>query len=211
MLLSAVKLLLVVISLATAQAPGDEDDRCTVDHTSPQVYPDNVKTLMDSFNYDKLLPGNGTGDRLIGNAVWNDRSYDGNDVTSRSHPTYVRNICSLIFLHVCAMLFAMAVVSNGHVLINHYSGSRVMLEEYVSVTHGCVDFEKVPLRTTGSSLNTSTNRSTHLWTITQFRSAPPSNMPLAVVERDTGACRSSRSTCTRQTHKDCQVLRGKVS
>ena len=95
MLLSAVKLLLVVISLATAQAPGDEDDRCTVDHTSPQVYPDNVKTLMDSYNYEQLLPGNGTGNSLIVNAVWNDRSYDGNDVTNRSHPTYVRN--SLIF------------------------------------------------------------------------------------------------------------------
>ena len=68
----------------SAQAPGDEDNRCTVDHTSPQVYPDTVRNLMDSYNYEQLLPGNGTGNPVIQGAVWNDRSYDGNDEINRN-------------------------------------------------------------------------------------------------------------------------------
>ena len=76
-------------SKATSQAPGDEDNRCTVDHTSPQVYPDTVRNLMDSYNYEQLLPGNGTGNSVIQSAVWNDRSYDENDETNRNSPTYV--------------------------------------------------------------------------------------------------------------------------
>ena len=41
----------------SAQAPGDEDDVCTVDHVSPPVYPVTVRNLMDSYNYEQLLPG----------------------------------------------------------------------------------------------------------------------------------------------------------
>ena len=81
--------LLMMSGPCSAQAPGDEDDRCTVDHTSPQVYPDTVRNLMDSYNYEQLLPGNGTGNLVIQSAVWNDRSYDGNDETNRNSPTYV--------------------------------------------------------------------------------------------------------------------------
>ena len=44
---------------------------------------------MDSYNYVNLLPGNGTGFALEDDAVWNDRSYDGNDVIDISNPTYV--------------------------------------------------------------------------------------------------------------------------
>ena len=80
---------LMLVRRLQAQAPGDEDDRCTVDHTSPQVYPDTVRNLMDSYNYEQLLPGNGTGNPVIQGAVWNDRSYDGNDETNRNSPTYV--------------------------------------------------------------------------------------------------------------------------
>ena len=72
------------VSLCSAQAPGDESDRCSL-----QEYPDNEKTLMDSYNYVNLLPGNGTGFALEDDAVWNDRSYDGNDVIDISNPTYV--------------------------------------------------------------------------------------------------------------------------
>ena len=44
---------------------------------------------MDSYNYEQLLPGNGTGNSVIQGAVWNDRSYDGNDENDRNSPTYV--------------------------------------------------------------------------------------------------------------------------
>ena len=64
--------------------PGDQSDRC-----SPQEYPDNERTLMDSYNYVNLLPGNGTGFAVEDDAVWNDRSYDENDVIDISNPTYV--------------------------------------------------------------------------------------------------------------------------
>ena len=79
-------LLLVLVSTKQlkAQAPGDESDRCSL-----QEYPDNEKTLMDSYNYVNLLPGNGTGFALEDDAVWNDRSYDENDVIDISNPTYV--------------------------------------------------------------------------------------------------------------------------
>ena len=83
---------LMLVRRLQAQAPGDEDDRCTVDHTSPQVYPDTVRNLMDSYNYEQLLPGNGTGNPVIQGAVWNDRSYDGNDETKQKQP----NLCELI-------------------------------------------------------------------------------------------------------------------
>ena len=44
---------------------------------------------MDSYNYENLLPGNGTGNSPIATAVWNDFSFDGNDATSTTTPTYV--------------------------------------------------------------------------------------------------------------------------
>ena len=46
---------------------------------------------MDSYNYEQLLPGNGTGNPPIQGAVWNDRSVDGNDdMANTISPTYVR-------------------------------------------------------------------------------------------------------------------------
>ena len=45
---------------------------------------------MDSYNYEQLLPGNGTGEAPIPNAVWNDYSFDNNDITPEvTEPTYV--------------------------------------------------------------------------------------------------------------------------
>ena len=89
------------MGLSWAQAPGDEDARCTTEHSSPQVYPDTVRNLMDSYNYENLLPGNGTGNPPIATAVWNDFSFDGNDVTpDTTTPTYVSllaNCAAVIF------------------------------------------------------------------------------------------------------------------
>ena len=70
----------------SAQAPGDAD--CTCAENAP-TYPNTVKNLMDSYNYLQLLPGNGTGNTPIQNAVWNDRSVDGNDATTTVNPTFV--------------------------------------------------------------------------------------------------------------------------
>ena len=72
----------------SAQAPGDEDANCTGAENAP-TYPDTVKNLMDSYNYLQLLPDNGTGNSPIHIAVWNDRSFDGNDVISTLNPTFV--------------------------------------------------------------------------------------------------------------------------
>ena len=82
-------LVVVIISVVKSQAPGDEDDRCL---STPYVhtYEDDVKILMDSYNYQRLLPGNGTGNPPIASALWNDRSFDGNDITSTTAATYVR-------------------------------------------------------------------------------------------------------------------------
>ena len=82
-------LLCVALSLCSAQAPGDEADRCTTDHSNPPVYPDNERTLMDSYSYVNLLPGNGTGQPPEDDAVWNDMSFDENDVDGTLNPTYV--------------------------------------------------------------------------------------------------------------------------
>ena len=83
-------LLLACVRGLWAQAPGDEDVRCTVEHSSPPTYPINETNLMDSYNYEQLLPGNGTGDDPIPNAAWNDFSFDGNDITPEvTNPTYV--------------------------------------------------------------------------------------------------------------------------
>ena len=80
-----------ILSPCSAQAPGDEDADCTGAEDAP-TYPDTVKNLMDSYNYLQLLPGNGTGNTPIQNAVWNDRSVDGNDVidSTTKVSTYVR-------------------------------------------------------------------------------------------------------------------------
>ena len=89
---STMACLLVLTTVFTgleAQAPGDEDDRCTVEHESPPTYPGNVKALMDSYHYVQLLPGSGTGNPPIEGAVWTDRSVDGNDVVNSLNPTYV--------------------------------------------------------------------------------------------------------------------------
>ena len=77
-----------------AEAPGDEDERCTSAESAP-TYPDTVRNLMDSYNYMQLLPGSGTGNPPIEGAVWTDRSVDGNDAIGTTSPTYV----SLQFLH----------------------------------------------------------------------------------------------------------------
>ena len=85
------------VSLSWAQAPGDEDAECTTEHSNPPVYSDTVRNLMDSYNYVNLLPGNGTGNSPIATAVWNDFSFDGNDITPETtSPTYVSvNLCFL--------------------------------------------------------------------------------------------------------------------
>ena len=132
----------LALSLCSAQAPGDEAARCTTDHSNPPIYPDNERTLMDSYSYVNLLPGNGTGQPPEDDAVWNDMSYDGNDVVDTLNPTYVSSDTSL---------------SNGLIIVSIYSGSMV-LEEYVGIRYECVDINKMgPLfpRITGSSLNTS--------------------------------------------------------
>ena len=51
---------------------------------------------MDSYNYENLLPGNGTGNSPIATAVWNDFSFDGNDATEHNYP----NLCE------CTALFS---------------------------------------------------------------------------------------------------------
>ena len=61
---------------------------------------------MDSYNYQNLLPGNGTGNSPIATAVWNDFSFDGNDVTPETNnPTYVSvKLCfldNILYLTKC--------------------------------------------------------------------------------------------------------------
>ena len=56
---------------------------------------------MDSYNYENLLPGNGTGNSPIATAVWNDFSFDGNDATSTTSPTYVSvQLCFGVFCNI---------------------------------------------------------------------------------------------------------------
>ena len=80
----ACALLFHTLSRCSAQAPGDEDGRC-----SGGPYPDTVRNLMDSYNYEQLLRGSGTGNPPVEGAVWTDRSVDGNDVDSTVTATYV--------------------------------------------------------------------------------------------------------------------------
>ena len=70
----------VLVGLCSAQAPGDEDvRRCIESSTYAHTYPDNWKVLMDSWNYEQLLPGH-SGQPIAG-AVWTDASCDNNDNT----------------------------------------------------------------------------------------------------------------------------------
>ena len=69
--------------IVAQEAPGDEDKRCTTAVIAP-TYPDTVRNLMDSYNYLQLL-----GDS---DAVWTERSVDGNDDFDILHPTSVREI-----------------------------------------------------------------------------------------------------------------------
>ena len=85
----------LVLSPCSAQAPGDGDVRCT-DYSDAPTIPNNEKTLMDSYHYLQLLPGNGSGEIMQG-AVWNDRSLDGNDDEINTiNPTYVRVVCKIL-------------------------------------------------------------------------------------------------------------------
>jgi len=70
-------LLSVHIGLCSAQAPGDENHTCFENHTYAHTYPDNWRVLMDSWNYEQLLPGH-SGQPIAG-AVWTDASCDDND------------------------------------------------------------------------------------------------------------------------------------
>ena len=101
------QLFLLVAVVATycsaSQAPGDGDSRCTEDEDAP-TYPDNEKTLMDSYHYLQLLPGNGSGDAPVAGAVWNDRSVDGNDYAANTiNPTYV-STCVMFLSTLQALL-----------------------------------------------------------------------------------------------------------
>ena len=79
-----------VLSPFSAQAPGDGDVRCIVYSDAPTI-PNNEKTLMDSYHYLQLLPGNGSGEIIYAGAVWNDKSLDGNDDEINTiNPTYLR-------------------------------------------------------------------------------------------------------------------------
>ena len=90
----------LVLSSCSAQAPGDGDIQCTGARDAP-TYPGNEKTLMDSYHYLQLLPGNGSGN-IIPGAVWNDRSLDGNDDEINTiNPTYVR-----YWMIICEKLFS---------------------------------------------------------------------------------------------------------
>ena len=100
----------LVLSTCSTQAPGDGDSRCTDDEDAP-TYPDNEKTLMDSYHYLQLLPGNGSGDPPVAGAVWNDRSVDENDyVANTINPTYV-STC-VIFIHSTSSAIAIIVHNN---------------------------------------------------------------------------------------------------
>ena len=100
-------LLLLTLSSSSAQAPGDGDERCTDDEDAP-TYPDNEKTLMDSYHYLQLLPGNGSG-TIIPGAVWNDRSLDGNDDEMNTiDPTYVRYFHRMKSIQITIFLIPVA-------------------------------------------------------------------------------------------------------
>ena len=118
-------LVVVIISVVKSQAPGDEDDRCL---STPYVhtYEDDVKILMDSYNYLQLLPGNGTGNTPIASALWNDRSFDENDIDNTDDPTYVRVYTISHHAHIHKSLFVFMLMT----ALCTSSGSKVL--EYVN-------------------------------------------------------------------------------
>ena len=114
-------LMTLCVGRLQAQAPGDEDNRCL---SSPYVhiYEDNVKILMDSYNYLQLLPGNGTGNPPIASALWNDRSFDGNDIDSTTAATYVRVYTISPHAHIHRSLFFILTAlctSSGSKVLEH--------------------------------------------------------------------------------------------
>jgi len=55
---SVLLVLLVTVWQASAQAPGDEDTRCTSERAQANdVYPPSTEMLMDSRNYEELISG----------------------------------------------------------------------------------------------------------------------------------------------------------
>ena len=76
-LLAVTTVLGLLSGWSCAQAPGDEDSYCT--ETLPDIgvnildYPPEVKPLMDSHNYQQLLPSNNMG------AVWQQVDNDTNN------------------------------------------------------------------------------------------------------------------------------------
>ena len=73
------------LSPCSGQAPGDEDDRCTVNHDNPPSYPDTVKNLMDSYSYYVHLLPDGTGP----GPLWNSRSIVTNEINTVSKEMHV--------------------------------------------------------------------------------------------------------------------------
>jgi len=58
MVFSVCVVLLVTVWQASAQAPGDEDQRCLNERTQANdVYPPSTRMLMDSRNYEELISG----------------------------------------------------------------------------------------------------------------------------------------------------------
>ena len=85
-----------MFGLSSAQAPGDEDvAQCIVNQTYTHTYPDNWRVLMDSWNYEQLLPGH-SGLPIAG-AVWTDASCDTNDNTQ--HPNITPPYVSVHVIH----------------------------------------------------------------------------------------------------------------
>ena len=82
-----------------------------------------MKILMDSYNYLQLLPGNGTGNPPIASALWNDRSFDGNDIISTTAATYVRIYTISPHAHIHSSLFVMLTTalctSSGSKVLEH--------------------------------------------------------------------------------------------
>ena len=76
------------LSVSSGQAPGDDDELCSVNDTSPA---NNVRNLMDSHKYINLLPGEST---IPGAAVWNQMSVDGD--LDASYPSYVSFLTTII-------------------------------------------------------------------------------------------------------------------
>ena len=92
--------LTALLSVVIAQAPGDGDSFCTntlpgVPGIAPPVHPVNARTLMDSFNYIRLLS-------TQSGAVWQQV-----DVDNSSSQSTVSEVDLLEFTLVC---FIFAVV-----------------------------------------------------------------------------------------------------